>query len=357
MITKSARATASGKVILLGEYAVLEGAPALVAAVDRFCKVQVKKNGKAGISLNSVNLNLPELSFLRDVNGKMSIQNNGTPPKPKETAFLSELVRHLTEVFEDEISGASISIDTCDFYHKKTGNKFGLGSSAALTVALIRAMNEYTGAEPSDETLFAQAMKAHHAGQSRLGSGVDIAASAAGGVIKYRMPGKDISPEDTIEPLSWPEDLQMFAIWTGESASTRMMLRTVGEFKNDEPAAYYNIIREMTGIAEEGIQAFKEGDSDAFLEFIHRYYEKESELGKRSGTNIISEAHQEIHKLVSGCGGHYKPSGAGGGDIGVAFCNTDSAATCIKEGIAGSRFSIIDLAVQPAEPLYQHYEN
>ena len=52
-----------GKLILLGEYAVLEGAPALVTAINKFAKIVLKETAYNQYYLSAPNLNLNDLPF------------------------------------------------------------------------------------------------------------------------------------------------------------------------------------------------------------------------------------------------------------------------------------------------------
>ncbi len=342
-------AKAPGKLILLGEYAVLEGAPSLVAAINRYCTVSIRKNGFSVFGLESRNLDMPDLTFHLDESGRVKLAANSPYTSEKRTEFLVEVINYVASRFEGRIPGAYISIDTSDFYHMTSGNKFGLGSSAALTVALIRAMNEYMGRQATSETLFSEAIKSHRAGQGRLGSGVDIAASAAGGVIEYIMPTTDYEIYTAIRRHKWPKNLYMTAVWTGTSASTRFMLEKVKQFSKTNHELHDMIMGDMKKVASSGCEAFANGDVTAFIDIIPEYLAQEKKLGSTCGIEIISPAHQALERLVDEAGGVYKPSGAGGGDIGVAFCDNVETHMRIQKAIEQSSYEVLDLEIDFAE--------
>lgn len=339
---------APGKLIILGEYAVLEGAPAIVTAVDRYCKVEIKKNGRNDFGLKALNLDIPDLVFYMDEYGNLEFKGSQTDVKTVRTKFLTGVIHYLSSRFERNIPGAVITIDTSKFYDINSSMKLGLGSSAAITVALIRAFNEYLGLETEKPRLFQEALQAHRYAQGKVGSGVDIAASVCESVIRYRMPAEDIIEnfDSLIQPLNWPDELYMSVIWTGKPVSTRYMIDKAERFKASNPSAYQKIIFELSKVAEEGIKAFEMNQTGEFLHVIPSFFELQRELGKKIGIDIISREHQAIAKIVDDAGGFYKPSGSGGGDIGIAFSRSGEILKNIHADIEQTSCKVLDLQIK-----------
>src|SRR5262245_37809403 len=131
-------ARAPGKVVISGAYAVLEGAPAIVAAVDRYVTADARRTADAVT---------PEV--------RAALGNRDAP------AFDARALR-------------------------RGDNKLGLGSSAAILVASLGAVALRDLGPLSDDALAAQvfepALAAHRAAQGG-GSGIDVAASTYGGVL------------------------------------------------------------------------------------------------------------------------------------------------------------------------------
>jgi len=71
----------------------------------------------------------------------------------------------------------AISLDTRAFRDPSSGNKIGLGSSAALAAALSVALESIGGARARDA-----AHAGHRTFQGGAGSGVDVACGIAGGI-------------------------------------------------------------------------------------------------------------------------------------------------------------------------------
>ena len=349
-------ATAPGKLIILGEYAVLESAPALVAAVNKDCRVEIRPRKGGIFKFEAPNLGMKDILFSLDRNGTAILANgkNGFDKKP---GFVFSLLKYIiTQI--GAIASADITIDTSDFYHKKSTQKLGIGSSAALTVAFLKALSEYLGIQFWSKSLFQEALRAHRIAQGKIGSGVDIAASTTGGIIEYRMPELIENLDGKIDSLVWPENLEMIPIWTGCSTSTRKFVQNVNKYRDSVPKKYDQIMKKMHEICEEGSKAFRKGDAEAFLEIVPLFAKLEEQLGLESGTDIISAVHKKINQLVSQSGGVYKPSGAGGGDIGVAFCNSPDIREKIIRIIAESPFEILDLAIQKKGLSYSYaYED
>ena len=346
MIKTKIKVEAPGKLILLGEYAVLEHAPALVAAVDRYCKVEITPSSNSFFHFTAPNLGLNDLEFEIDKNGDPVFPESVNHAVYKKLRFVTAILKHLISDSDYNLESADIRIDTEDFYHQKSKQKLGLGSSAALTVAFLQALSDFMGKDVWANELFQEALNVHRLAQGELGSGVDIAASASGGVIQYRMPELKESFDGKIVNLEWPDELKVIPIWTGASASTRSFVETVNRFRTAAPGAFTRVMNKMTDLCEEGCNAFRSGDVSGFLEIIPAFEDLERILGNSSGTDIISEAHRKLSHIIRGAGGTYKPSGAGGGDIGLAFCSNDDTLQQIISAINQTSFEILELSIQ-----------
>ena len=92
-------AQAPGKLLLLGEYAVLEGAPALVVAVDRLARVRVASAERFEISAPQVGID--GLEFAPG-------EGNGLPP------VVAAVIEAISA--EEQLEPLRITIDTAAFF-------------------------------------------------------------------------------------------------------------------------------------------------------------------------------------------------------------------------------------------------
>lgn len=332
------RASAPGKLILLGEYAVLEGAPALVMAVNRFAEVALEP-----ISLNHCLVDAPEigvfdLPFDVTENGEISFPSSITKETEKRLSFFSTGFEYANQIGKQgwrNLPFFKITLDTSQFFTEEDNQKLGLGSSAALTAALISALIQFIDnkfeAPRQTQKIFEASLRAHRKAQGNLGSGIDVAASVFGGILKYKIVDREFVKMPLYETLTIPPNLHILILWTGRSASTGHFVQKVETFKRTEPKNFEKIINRMSAISVEGIEAFRRKNTSQFMDAVKQYSIQMKNLGEKSGVPIVSEVHQKISEIVIEGGGVYKPSGAGGGDLGIAFCES----AVVKERIAG----------------------
>ena len=146
--------SAPGKLFLIGEYAVLHGGTAVVAAVDRRAVARFVPGAQPATPLIAEAVNVLA-AYARERDLRLP---DGAPL----------------------VDSSALSQD---------GQKLGLGSSAAALVAAMGALWDVLG--QADGTLPLElAVKAHRQAQGGRGSGGDVAAALRGGVIAYARPGQ-----------------------------------------------------------------------------------------------------------------------------------------------------------------------
>lgn len=334
-------ARAPAKLVLIGEYAVLDGAPAIVAAVDRLVRVRFEPADPAAPRPWTV---------ATDLGGG---QEATLDPEATEHAdwlrpVVAVLARAAAAVDRPlpALPGGRIHIESAALHVDAGETKLGLGSSAAVVAALGGALQQALvdwGLAPRDAPPLERDFDAHRALQDGAGSGVDVAASVRGGVLRYQL----VEGRPQATPLSLPTDVAFAVVWTGVPASTTAFVEGVRTWRGREPEAYAREITALTGLSTQAIAACERDDAADFLAAVRGYREAMDALGRAAGVDIVSRAHREVADLAEGTGVSYKPSGAGGGDVGLLFASSRPA--LVQAGRLAERagYRLLDLHVHP----------
>jgi len=289
--------TAPGKAFLLGEYAVLEGAPAVVAAVTCRARAWYEAGARAGSPLTE--------EVARATAAELSVEE-------------------LPAADRDRAAG-SVLADT-NAFHDGAGRKLGTGSSAAVAAAatavwLDRASHQRTGrafdasAQDARDHLYRVADDAHRRWQGGVGSGADVAAAVHGGLIQFC---RRAGAAAVVEPLRAPEGLTVLFFAAGSSASTVALVSEVKAFAKAAPAAYAGHVAHLHELASRGAAALRAAETGPFIAAVAGYGQALASLGQDAGAPIVLPSFAAAGTLAIALGGAAKPSGAGGGDIGVA---------------------------------------
>jgi phosphomevalonate kinase len=327
-------ASAPGKLVLLGEYAVLDGAPALVLAVDRRARASLTPGAEDAWEIVSPTLDLQARLQLRDGNAIW------IDKAPAELEWIATLLARLPRI--DGVPACRVELDSDAFHldHAGARTKLGLGSSAALTVALLGALHAHASLAPPT---LAEAIEVHRAIQHGHGSGIDIAASLSGGLSHFRLEGDGAR----LAPMQLPDGLHWCCVYSGRPASTGAMLATVARWREREPTAFAQRIHELATISSRGIDAMTANDAAAFLSSLHDYADALACFGEAAGADIASSGHRAIAAIATDCGCVYKSCGAGGGDVGVTFAVEDVRLRAFAGRIAQAGYPVIGLAEDP----------
>ncbi|MGB8331384.1 MAG: mevalonate kinase [Polyangiales bacterium] len=213
-----------GKVILLGEHAVVHGFPAIAAGIDR------------GVSAWA---QAAQRDLLRLSPWGLTIAPDNHGDEPLERAFAAVLALY-PERPPLEVS-AEVDLPA----------GAGLGCSAAIGVAVLDAIDEALGLERPRAELASSALaweKVFHGNPS----GIDNTMSALGGVALYR---KDAA----LRPLRSNKPLHLVIGYSGETSSTKEMVASVarqlvhdGERVNQAFRAIEVLVRNATLAIESG---------------------------------------------------------------------------------------------------------
>ena len=321
-------ASAPGKIVLCGEYAVLAGAPAIVTAVDRRARVVVESIPGAEYVLIAPGLVDESLRFRRGAGGNYS--------------WSGERYRLVEEVLEacGRIPATSLSmqLDTQSFRDPETGRKLGLGSSAALATALVATLDALFNIGLDVRMIAAEA---HRNYQSGSGSGADVAASFAGGTIRFQLSGSQQNGRPRMQAIPWPAGLVYRFLWSGRASDTATKLRQLEARKAMECKSADALAASAAVVSD----LWDSSSADAVLAAIRIFVRDLQHFSADQDVGIFDAGHQELVAPAESLELVYKPCGAGGGDIGVVLGTSTSALNAFCEYASGSGFTCLDMSL------------
>ena len=320
-MTSKVTASAPGKVVLSGEYAVLDGAPAVCMAVNR----------RARVELGTIDSEFSEVTApgFTDAIGRFKSNGNDIQWQDGQASFA--VVDAVWSAVDLGIAGArAINLDTTKFIDTATEQKIGIGSSAAVTVALCAAA--INSADVAVLTPLAQ--RAHAKLQVGVGSGVDIACSLTGGLIEYRMEGASVTA------LKWPEGLSYRLLWSGVAADTREKLSKLAAGISKSSRQH------LLSAAESMAAAWRSNDANQVIAEYRVYCEQLLQFSVDHDLGIFDAGHAELWHAAGTAGLIYKPCGAGGGDIGILLGTDDAELEAFIERHAANS-SVLDCEMSP----------
>ncbi len=279
--------SAPGKAFLIGEYAVLEGSPALVAALDvRAVAHRPATPAKA-----------PPSAVVRCAHGRVS-------------AYLE--ARGVTDLPPPPV------VETGGF--TMGARKLGLGSSAAVAAAVVGYHLTAAGLDPQDpailEDALSLALAAHAEAQGGGGSGADVAAAVLGGLLRFQ--------DRKARAVPVPSWVHIGFVDAGAPAVTSRFVARVKEAGLAHPAEYDKALGLLTTAVDKFLSVFKDSDDPesslrGLREATGSHNEGLRALTKLADTPIMTPALERIIAEAEADGLAAKPSGAGGGDLVVVF--------------------------------------
>jgi phosphomevalonate kinase len=340
-------ARAPGKLVLLGEYAVLEGAPALVAAVNRSAQVEVER-GLDGFVVRAPDVGVREARGQLGPGLTFAWTRGADDTERVELDLVAACIEKTAMALATRgvaLPPAVLSIDSHELRAARGLTKLGLGSSAAVATAIVAALLAFAG-EPVDGArrhwIFDTTLEAHRAAQGRGGSGVDVAAAVFGGLLRFQ---RRRGETPVVEPLARPAWLAPIAIWSGRMTSTRAMIAAVKGFAGRSPTVYSALTNKLVAVADVGCTAVRLGDSAGFARAVEAYEARLVELGEAAGVEIVSPEHRRAGDIVRAHGGVYKPSGAGGGDLGLAFTTGTQTVAGLSAAVTAAGLDVVPLTL------------
>ena len=304
------RSSACGKVILLGEHAVVYGRSALAAPIPLAVEARVVD------SASGVQLLIPRWGVEQRV-----------PPVGEHPAGAAGILALLLERLE--LADRAMTIEV----FPNVPRAMGLGGSAALAVSIIRALDLHFGLNLSAEDINAFAFACEQAAHGTP-SGVDNTLATYGATMLYRNAdaGDDAHPGNAagtarFTELSLARPLPVVIGLSGkESLTATSVARVARAWRRNQPR-YEGIFDQIDALARAGADAARDGELEELGELMnlcHGYL------------NALQVSTRELEELVDiarrhGALGAKLTGGGGGGSI-VALCpdGGDAAAAAIK---------------------------
>jgi phosphomevalonate kinase len=289
--------------MVVGEYAVLEGAEAVVAAVSR----------------------------------RAHARTGGTGAAPPEVVGAAAAAARLLGV-----EPPAVSIDASAL--RDGDKKLGLGSSAAGAAAAAAVVFAQAGKLLDDAATRTQVLDAALEGHRTVapeGSGADVAASVLGGFVRFRRLGDGVETH----ALDWPAALALRVVWTGGEARTSDMITRVRALRYRDGALHRRCFAALADRADATISALLDADVAGAIEGLDGYAEAMDALGRAAGVSIVDATSARVRAIAKAAGGAAKPSGAGGGDVVMAAFPDEDCAEKFASECAGAGLALLSLGL------------
>jgi len=272
---------ACGKVILLGEHAVVYGAPALAAGIDR------------GAAASAVSLPPGALSTLA-LGGRTVVADAGSS---------DDLGRSLAALLAEGTPAEPSAVEAST--ELPPGG--GLGCSAALGVAIARAVAPDGPDREADDAARATAWERIFHGNP---SGIDTAAAARGGCLRF-------TRAEGVRPVAPAVDLWLCVGSSGPGASTRRMVEEVAKLHARKPDVVEKSVQGITSLVDNASLAVEAGD----LTGLGRLMDLNQMI--LAGLMVSTESIEQMCAIARGAGAlGAKLTGAGGGGSVIALAHS-----------------------------------
>ena len=283
-----------GKVILFGEHAVVYGRPAIAVPINNV-RVRAVVMASPKLPHGQVYVQAPDISLESAID-----ELSGDDPIAKAIQLTKEALNL------EWLPACTLRITST------IPIASGLGSGAAVTVAVIRALSGFVGEPLSDEqisNLAFEVEKIHHG----TPSGIDNT------VIAFNKPVYFIKGQ-AMELLDLPANLLLVIGDTGVPSPTKITVGDVRKAWKASPQRYEMLFDRIGGIAEQARDALSAGDLTTLGELMDANHALLQELNVSSPElDRLVEAAKKAGALGA------KLSGGGRGGNMIALATSDTA--------------------------------
>lgn len=335
-----------GKLYLAGEYAILNPASsAVVVAVDRFLTLTLTPTAEAHGSLETS-------LWPTAIPWRWQHEAIDSPQRADFRLVFSAM--HTVAHYVGQYDHFQLQITST--LAAPNGTKLGLGSSGAVTIAVVRALGEYYAlwghalSETERLTLFKLAAFA----QYRIGvngSYGDLAAIAYTGMVHYRnfdhtwidtAPHSDAKafkqwllkpwPHLAIERLRLPQAWHFLVAWTKQAASTDDLIQAeVKPTPGAQRQAFQQLITHSEAQISQLLSGFKTANWSCASQALHHNAKALLTYTQTVGKPYLTTLANASVTLAKQAGAMSKISGAGGGDCVIAIAPTATIAQTVTQ--------------------------
>jgi mevalonate kinase len=313
---KKITVSAPGKLMLLGEHAVVYDRPCLVTAVGQRMKAIVELLDTLEFVLDAQDVNISDYRKNMSEVGKGEI--------PKGAKFVEIALKNFLEKYPMK-SGIHVTT-TSEF-----SSLFGFGSSSASTVCVMKALSELSGANFSNKDIFDLAYKTVLDIQGK-GSGFDVAGAVYGGTLYF------VTGGEVIEPLPITS-LPLIVGYSGVKADTVTLINEVKKKLEEEPEKVNRIFDAIKDLVEKAKKDMAKGEWETVGKWMNFDQEYLRDLG------VSTEKLESMISVAKKAGAWgAKLSGAGGGDCMIALTPNDKK-KAVADAITKAGGQVIDVPV------------
>ncbi|HLC80114.1 MAG TPA: phosphomevalonate kinase [archaeon] len=359
---KEVKVCAPGKIMLSGEWSVLEGCQCIVLAIDKQVCASITDSKQTQIELSDFNIT----TKAKITNSKIRFSENDEKLIFTKHAIETTLQYLKTKKIRAKHFTLKTKSDISKIESQNSTAKPGFGSSAAATVAICAALLKFHGvgifSKTEKEILFKLSIIAHYLAQGKIGSGFDIAASTFGGALVYKRfdsqwlldqikkkkIGKIVEqnwPLLEYRNITLPSRMQIVIGFSGKSASTKELVEKMQKFKTQKKQEYEKLIFWIREVTQNLIEALENSEEKEILTIIDENADILKQLGDLSGNELEIEEHRKMMQIASKYYAAAKFSGAGGGDCCIAVCFDPKIAHKIKVEWEHNDFDVIDAQI------------
>lgn len=303
------RASAPGKVILFGEHSVVYRGPAVVLAIDRRVEVSAEPRNDTKICITT-----PDIGISGYYEGQRYYPVSGGETGSQHLRPILAACRSVMDLLQIE-SGLDLRVNS------DLPMAVGLGSSAALSVAVVAALDAVWDGKLSVERIVELSMPSERIVHGTP-SGIDNTIAAFGGGLVYELPRR-------VERLPDLDEVPLVLGNTGVRRSTGKLVAWVKNFK-ERNSSVEKVIDAIAYVAEQGRDALLEADMKRVGELMSMNHGLLWALGVST---------PDLDRLVSSSlrAGAYgaKLTGAGGGGCMVAV-STKARQAAVSKAIERS---------------------